>query len=97
MSRTVGLPRTATALGGLAWVLAALGLALHAASGVGFGNADVLFLLVDAAVAGVYGAVGAVVLARRRHPVGWLVLLAAIGGGLSATGGGWGAYAATHP
>lgn len=97
VSITVGLPRTALVIGGVAWLLGLLGLVLHLASGTGFGDADVLFLLVDVTVALVYGTVGAVVLARRRHAVGWLVALAGLGGGLSATGGGWGAYAQAHP
>ncbi|GEN79373.1 hypothetical protein AFE02nite_11070 [Actinotalea fermentans] len=97
VSITVGLPRTALVLGGVAWFLGLLGLVLHLASGAGIADANVLFLLVDVTVAIVYGTVGAVVLARRRHAVGFLVALAGLGGGLSATGGGWGAYAAAHP
>lgn len=97
VSITAGLPRTAVALGGVSWLLGLLGLAAYLASGVGFATVDPLFLLVDVTVALVYGTVGAVVLARRRHPVGWLVALAGVGGGLAATGGGWGAYASTHP
>ena len=37
------------------------------------------------------------VLVRRPHVVGWLVALAAIGGGVAALGGGWRSYASTHP
>lgn len=92
-----GLPRTAAAIATVAWLLGVLALVLHVAAGTGFTDADVLFLLVDATVALVYGTVGAVILARRRHVVGWLVAFTGIGGGTSALAGGWAAYAATHP
>ncbi|MFC0672977.1 sensor histidine kinase [Brachybacterium hainanense] len=57
---------------------------------------DALFLVVDAMVGLVYGAVAAVVLSRRSHPVVWLIALAALGGGLSALGGGWAQFAASR-
>ena len=41
---------------------------------------DLLFFVVDAMVGVVYGTVGAVILSRRAHPVGWLVALAGVGG-----------------
>ncbi len=96
-ARPDGLPRTAAAVAVIAWSLAVLALTLHLASGVGFGTADVLFLLVDVTVAAVYGTVGAVLLSRRRHVVGGLVALAGAGGGVSALGGAWSAWSATHP
>ncbi|WP_221654443.1 sensor histidine kinase [Actinotalea ferrariae] len=97
LPRDDGLPRTAAGVAVLSWSLAVLALTLHLASGVGFGNADVLFLLVDVTVAAVYGTVGAVLLSRRRHAVGGLVGLAGVGGGVSALGGAWSAWGATHP
>lgn len=50
---------------------------------------DALFLVVDATVALVYGATATLILSRRRHVVGYLLALTALGGGLSAAGGGW--------
>src|SRR5690606_5677111 len=45
--------------------------------------------VVDAAVALVYGLTSALVLSRRRHVVGYLLGLAALGGGVAAAAGGW--------
>lgn len=92
-----GMPRTAWAVGALAWLLGLSGLVLQLASGVTVLLGDLLFVVVDASVALVYGTVAAVVLARRPHVVGWLTALAAVGGGVAALGGGWRSYASTHP
>lgn len=92
-----GMPRVGWAIGGLAVLLGLLALVLQLGSGVPLETGDLLFLLVDAAVAVVYGTVAGVVLARRRHPVGWLVALAALGGGLAALGGAWTSWVSTHP
>jgi signal transduction histidine kinase len=45
--------------------------------------------LVDTADAVVFGAVAALLLARGRHPVSWLVATCGIGGGLAAVGFQW--------
>lgn len=45
---------------------------------------EMLFFLVDVTVAGVYGTVAGLTLARRRHPVPWLLGITAVGGGLAA-------------
>lgn len=52
---------------------------------------DMLFFVVDVTVAGVYGTVAGVILARRRHPVPWILAVAAIGGGIAAF-----SYSYTH-
>ncbi|WP_435737883.1 histidine kinase [Cellulosimicrobium sp. PMB13] len=92
-----GTPRTAWTVGVLAWLLGASALLLQLTSGVPLLLGDLLFVVVDATVAIVYGTVAAVVLARRPHVVGWLTALAAIGAGVAAFGGGWRSYASTHP
>ena len=94
---TGGLPRTALAIAVTSWTLGLAALALQLASGVGLLLGDLLFVVVDAMVALVYGSVGAIILSRRRHVVGWLVSLAGVGGGLAALGGAWGSFASTHP
>ncbi len=96
-----GMPRTRWFLGGavgaLAWLLGGSALLLQLASGVPLVLGDLLFVVVDATVAIVYGTVAAVVLARRPHVVGWLTALAALGAGVAALGGGWRSYASAHP
>ncbi|MCB7135568.1 sensor histidine kinase [Cellulosimicrobium marinum] len=92
-----GMPRTAWTLGVLAWVLGVTALMLQLTSGVPVLLGDLLFVVVDATVAFVYGTVAAVILARRPHVVGWLTALAGIGGGLAALGGGWLSFSSTHP
>ncbi|HMR50428.1 MAG TPA: histidine kinase [Arachnia sp.] len=94
--RYPGRPRTAIGVAVGAFLPAVAGAALQAASRVPV-TPDVLFLVVDVMVALVYGSVAAVILARRSHPVAWLVALAAIGGGVAAFGGGWASFAVTHP
>lgn len=95
------MPRTRWFLGGavgaLAWLLGTSALLLQLTSGVPLLLGDLLFVVVDATVAIVYGTVAAVILARRPHVVGWLTAVAAIGGGVAALGGGWRSYASTHP
>ncbi|WP_127125580.1 histidine kinase [Georgenia sp. SYP-B2076] len=85
-----GVP--AYVLGAAAWLLALGGLVLFVASRPQVAPEDV-FLLVDVTVGLVYGAVTALVLARRRHPVGYLLALTSIGGAVSALAGGWRAFA----
>ncbi|MFD4991110.1 sensor histidine kinase [Cellulosimicrobium cellulans] len=92
-----GMPRTGWTIGVLAWVLGVSALALQLTSGVPLLLGDLLFVVVDATVALVYGTVAAVILVRRTHVVGWLVALAGIGGGVAALGGAWRSYASTHP
>ncbi|WP_240666309.1 sensor histidine kinase [Oerskovia turbata] len=92
-----GLPRTALAIAVASWLLGVSALVLQLTSGVDVLLGDLLFVVVDAMVALVYGSVGAIILSRRRHVVGWLVALAGIGGGLAALGGGWRSFASTHP
>ncbi|MET4226015.1 sensor histidine kinase [Oerskovia enterophila] len=92
-----GLPRTALAIAIVSWLLGIAALVLQLTSGVGLLLGDLLFVVVDAMVALVYGSVGAIILSRRRHVVGWLVSLAGIGGGLAALGGAWRSFASTHP
>lgn len=53
--------------------------------------------LVDATDAVVFGATAAVLLARGRHPVSWLVATCAIGGGLAAVGFQWSMVVLAHP
>lgn len=78
----------AVAVSGLAVLLAVAGAAMVAATRPTLGT-DALFLLVDATVALVYGATATLILTRSRHVVGYLLALTALGGGLSAAGGGW--------
>lgn len=96
MTTYPGRPRAAVAVAVAAAVPAVAGAVLQAASRTPV-TPDVLFLVVDTMVGLVYGTVAAVILMRRSHPVAWLVALAAIGGGLSALGGGWASFTLTHP
>lgn len=95
-ARHGGRPRTAVALVLVTWLLTLAGVLLLVTSGVPV-TPDLLFSAVDATVGLVYGTVGAVLVARRAHAVGWLVSLTGLGGALATLGGGWGAYASTHP
>lgn len=92
-----GLPRTARAIAAVAWSCAAAALVIQALSGVDLRIGDLMFIVVDAVVAAVYGTVGALILARRRHVVGWLVSLAGIGAGLAALGGAWRNLTTSYP
>lgn len=94
--RYPGRPRLAMGVVVAAAVPALAGAVLQVASSTPL-TPDVLFLVVDVMVGLVYGTVAAVILSRRSHPVAWLVALAAVGGGLSALGGGWAGYASNHP
>ncbi|WP_204163900.1 sensor histidine kinase [Nocardioides solisilvae] len=69
----------------VSWGLALLALSLLASVRPAL-DENLWFLLVDVSVACVYGTVAAVVLSRRPHPVGWIVALAAVGGGAAALG-----------
>jgi signal transduction histidine kinase len=92
-----GLPVVAASIALLAWLLAGTAAVLHVAAGGGMVVGDLLFTAVDVMVAAVYGTVGAVILSRRRHPVGWLVAFTGVAGGVSAVAGAWGALAAARP
>jgi signal transduction histidine kinase len=92
-----GLPRTAWTVAGIAWALGVSAIVLQLASGVTMLLGDLLFVVVDATVAIVYGTVAGVILARRPHVVGWLVALAALGGGIAALGGAWRSFASSRP
>lgn len=80
-----GLPRVAAAVAVAAWGSAVLAGALLAAARPPV-DESLWFFLVDATVACVYGTVASLILARRRHPVPWLLAVAAVGGGLAAVG-----------
>ncbi|WP_244932107.1 sensor histidine kinase [Nocardioides sp. W7] len=88
-----GRPRAAAALAVVAWGLAVLSLPLLLLARPPV-DANLLFFVVDVSVACLYGTVGAVVLGRRTHPVAWLLALAGVGGGLSAFGYAYDAWAA---
>lgn len=80
-----GLPRAATVIAVAAWgsAVLAVAMAVLARPPVDEGT---WFFVVDVAVAVVYGTVSALILARRPHAVGWVLALAAVGGGLAAVG-----------
>ncbi|WP_420114817.1 sensor histidine kinase [Pseudactinotalea sp.] len=96
MPRYPGRPRAALVVAVAAALPAVAGALLQLASRTPV-SPDVLFLVVDVMVGLVYGAVAAVILLRRSHPVAWLVAIAAIGGGLAALGGGWASFTLSHP
>ena len=69
----------------VAWGSAVLAIALAALARPPV-DEGMWYFVVDVTVAAVYGTVAGVVLARRVHPVGWLLALAAVGGGVAAVG-----------
>ena len=81
----VGLPRAAAAIAVAAWGCAVLAVALAVLARPPV-DESMWFFVVDVTVAAVYGTVSALILARRPHPVGWILALAAVGGGLAAVG-----------
>ena len=83
-----GLPRVAIAIAVVAWGIAAVsaGMVLVVRPPVDIGF---WFFAVDLMVAIVYGAVAAVTLSRRRHPVPWILAVTAVGGALACLGYGW--------
>src|SRR3712207_870212 len=83
--RRDGLPRVAAATAVGAWGLALVATALLLAARPALSE-DLLFFLVDATVAAVYGTVTAVVLSRRRHVVALVLAVTSVGGGLAAFG-----------
>src|SRR5687767_11906292 len=91
-----GLPRAAAAIAAAAWGPAVLAVVLVVAARPALGE-GAWFFAVDVAVAVVYGTVAALILARRPHPVGWLLALAAVGGGVAALGFGYPALAEQRP
>ena len=91
-----GLPRAAAVIAATAWGTAVLAVALVVAARPELGE-GVWFFVVDVTVACVYGTVSALILSRRPHPVGWLLALAAVGGGVAALGFGYPALAAQRP
>ena len=80
-----GLPRVAAVIAVTAWGSAVLATALAVLARPPV-DESLWFFVVDVTVAAVYGTVAALVLSRRRHPVGWILALAAVGGGLAAVG-----------
>ncbi|KGN35833.1 histidine kinase [Knoellia flava TL1] len=92
----VGQPRAAAVIAASAWGTAVLAVALVVMARPALGE-GVWFFVVDVAVACVYGTVSALIVSRRPHPVGWLLALAAIGGGVAALGFGYPALASQRP
>ncbi len=90
------MPRAAAAIAVAAWGLAVLAVVLAVAARAPV-DEGLWFFAVDVTVACVYGTVASVILARRRHPVPWLLALAAVGGGLAALGFGYRAFGDAHP
>ena len=80
-----GLPRVAAGIAMATWGSAVLAIALVVLARPP-ADEGLWFFAVDVMVAVVYGTVAALVLSRRRHPVGWILALAAVGGGLAALG-----------
>lgn len=95
-ARRTGHPRLAVVVAAATWVVTIAAVVLRVAARVPM-DPDLLFFVVDAMVGVVYGTVGAVILARRSHPVGWLVALTGAGGALAALGSAWGTYQSGHP
>lgn len=91
-----GMPRAATAIAVAAWGCAVLAVVLTLAARTPVDEA-LWFFAVDVTVACVYGTVAPVILARRRHPVPWILALAAVGGGLAALGYAYEAFALDRP
>jgi len=91
-----GMPRAATAIAVAAWGFAVLAVVLTVAARAPVDEA-LWFFAVDVTVACVYGTVASVILARRRHPVPWILALAAVGGGLAAIGFAYRAFGDDHP
>lgn len=87
-TRTQGLPRVAIALAVVALGIALLGIILAAAARPK-ANVEFWFFAVDVMVAIVYGTTAAITLARRNHPIPWILAVTAIGGGLAALGYAW--------
>ncbi len=82
---TEGMPRAAAAIAVVAWGTAVLAVVLTVAARAPL-EEDLWFFAVDVTVACVYGTVAPVILARRRHPVPWILAFAGVGGGLAALG-----------
>lgn len=93
---SAGLPRAAAVIAATAWGTAVLAVAFVLVARPALGE-GVWFFVVDVAVACVYGTVAALIISRRPHPVGWLLALAAIGGGVAALGFGYPALAERRP
>ncbi|WP_273651562.1 sensor histidine kinase [Cellulomonas fimi] len=96
VARRGGRPRTAVALALVTYLLTLTGVLLLVAAREP-ATPELLFTAVDVMVGLVYGTVGAVIVARRSHVVGWLVVGTGVGGALATLGSGWGAYHAAHP
>lgn len=84
-ARPAGLPRTAWALAGVSAFIALVAVSLWVMSGTPV-TVNTWFLAVDVSDAFVYGIVGAVILARRRHVVPWIFVVTAVGGAIAAFG-----------
>lgn len=96
VARRGGRPRTAVALALVTYLLTLAGVLLLVAAREP-ATPELLFTAVDVMVGLVYGTVGAVIVARRSHLVGWLVVVTGVGGALATLGSGWGAYQGAHP
>lgn len=96
VARRGGRPRTAVALALVTYLLTLAGVLLLVAAREP-ATPELLFTAVDFMVGLVYGTVGAVIVARRSHLVGWLVVVTGVGGALATLGSGWGAYQGAHP
>lgn len=94
--RRAGRPRAAVAIAAAAWGCAVLAVVLVLVARPAL-DEGLWFFVVDVAVACVYGTVAALVLSRRPHPVGWILALAAVGGGVAAIGFGYPQLAAQRP
>lgn len=78
------------------WTLAATAIALVPFTEPTWHNGQ-WYGLVDTTDAIIFGAVSALLLARGRHQVSWLVGLCAVGGGVAAVGFQWAMVTAVHP
>jgi signal transduction histidine kinase len=80
----------------VSWTLAAIAVALVPFTDPTWHTGQ-WYGLVDLSDAVVFGATAALLLARGRHPVSWLVATCAIGGGLAAVGFQWSMVVSVHP
>ncbi len=91
-----GQPRAAAGIAAAGGGTAVLAVAFVVAARPPLGE-GAWFFVVDVAVACVYGTVAALIISRRPHAVGWLLALAAVGGGVAALGFGYPALATQRP
>jgi signal transduction histidine kinase len=89
-------PTTAIVVLAVSWSLAALAAVLVPFTDPSW-HPGQWYGLVDTSDAVVFGATAALLLARGRHPVSWLVATCAIGGGLAAVGFQWSMVVVANP